>query len=314
MLYPDIKPYAEHALAVDSTHTLYVEECGTPTGLPVIFVHGGPGVGCSVNDRRFFDPQRYRIILFDQRGCGRSTPHGSLENNTTTHLISDMEVIRETLKIERWVVFGGSWGSTLSLLYAQAHPQKVMGLILRGIFLCTEQEINWFYEPGGASRIFPDYWQEYFEFIPPAERSNLLKAYHARLNSEDELLKMAAAKHWALWEARCATLQPCQSIIERFGSAHVALSLARIESHYFMNHIFMEKDAILNNMHKISSIPGIIVHGRYDMICPLENAFALHKAWPQAELHIVQAGHAAMEPAICSALLNATTVMAHHHV
>lgn len=313
-LYPAIKPYTQHHITVDSDHILYVEECGTPSGLPILFVHGGPGAGCTVEDRRFFDPERYRIILFDQRGCGRSTPHGSLENNTTSDLIRDIETIREALAIQCWILFGGSWGSTLSLLYAQSHPDRVMGMILRGIFLCREQEMQWFFQPGGTSRIFPDYWEEFTSFIPQAEQENLIQAYYNRLNSKDELMQMAAAKRWAQWEAQCATLQPCQSIVERFLEPHMALSLAKIETHYFLNHIFIESNQILENMHRLEKIPGIIVHGRYDMICPIDNAFDLHHRWPNSELHIIrEAGHSSMEHCISTALVNATVLMARHH-
>ena len=306
ILYPDIQPYVQHTLAVEPPHTLHIEECGNPAGIPVVFIHGGPGAGCEPYHRRFFDPQRYRIILFDQRGCGRSTPHASLESNTTQALVADMEAIREHLKIEQWLLFGGSWGSTLSLVYAETHPERVMGLVVRGIFLCRPHEIKWFYQQG-ASRLFPDYWQEYLAPIPEVERDDLLKAYHQRLTGDDEMARMAAAKAWSMWEGRTATLQPSESVINHFGDPYTALSLARIECHYFMNDSFLQPDQILRDADKLKGIPGVIVHGRYDAICPLENAWQLSQAWPEAKLRIVaDAGHAASEPGIINALVGAT--------
>ena len=306
ILYPDIQPYVQHTLAVEPPHTLHIEECGNPAGIPVVFIHGGPGAGCEPYHRRFFDPQRYRIILFDQRGCGRSTPHASLENNTTQALVADMEAIREHLKIEKWLLFGGSWGSTLGLVYAETHPERVLGLVARGIFLCRPHEIEWFYQQG-TSRLFPDYWQEYLAPIPEAERDDLLGAYHRRLTGEDEMARMAAAKAWSLWEGRTATLQPSDSVINHFGDPFTALSLARIECHYFMNDSFLEPDQILRDANKLKGIPGVIVHGRYDAICPVENAWQLSQAWPEAKLKIVpDAGHAASEPGIINALVGAT--------
>lgn len=310
-LYPPLKNYAEHQLKVDDIHTLYVEESGNPKGLPVLFVHGGPGAGTTADDRRFFDPERYRIVLFDQRGCGRSTPHGSLENNTTDKLVADMERIREHLGIERWILFGGSWGATLSLCYAQKHTQRVMGMVLRGVFLAREKDLRWFYQEG-ASLIFPDYWEEFISSIPEEERDNLIKAFHKRLLGEDELAKMNAAKHWSLWEGRCATLHPSKSVCDRFSSPHMAVSLARIETHYFINKCFLEPNQILRDLYKLEGIPGIIVHGRYDMVCTLENARALHLSWPGSILHVIRdAGHSATEPSIVDALILATEAMAH---
>ncbi len=309
-LYPEIKPYQKHQIAVGAGHTLYVEESGTPEGLPVVFVHGGPGAGCSKHDRRFFDPEKYRIILFDQRGAGRSTPHAELEDNTTQFLVQDMEVIRTTLDVDQWLLFGGSWGSTLSLVYAQTHPERVLGLILRGIFLCRDQEIDWFYQQG-ASRVFPDYWQDYLQVIPEAERGNMLAAYYKRLTSPNELAKMGAAKAWSLWEGRCATLRPNHDVVDHFSDPHLALSLARIEAHYFMNKAFLEENQILKNANRLEGIPGIIVHGRYDMICPLENAYSLYNLWPDAELDIIRdAGHSSREPGIIDALVKATETFA----
>ncbi len=306
ILSPDIQPYVQHTLAVESPHILHIEECGNPAGIPVVFIHGGPGAGCEPYHRRFFDPQRYRIILFDQRGCGRSTPHASLEGNTTQALVADMEAIREHLKIEKWLLFGGSWGSTLGLVYAETHPERVLGLVARGIFLCRPHEINWFYQQG-ASRLFPDYWQDYLAPIPESERDDLLKAYHQRLTGGDEMARMAAAKAWSLWEGRTATLQLSESVVNHFGDPFTALSLARIECHYFMNDSFLEPDQILRDAHKLAGIPGVIVHGRYDAICPVENAWQLSRAWPEAKLKIVPAaGHAASEPGIINALVGAT--------
>lgn len=310
-LYPEIKPYATHRLAVDKPHQLYIEECGNPEGLPVVFVHGGPGAGCEPYHRRFFDPNVYRIVLFDQRGCGRSTPHADLTGNTTPALVADMEVIRQHLKIDKWVVFGGSWGSTLGLVYAQAHPEMVAGLILRGIFLCSRREIHWFYQDG-ASRIFPDYWEDFLRPIPEAERGDLVRAYYKRLVGDDEVARMAAAKAWSLWEGRAATLQLSKSVVDHFARPSTALSLARIECHYFMNDSFLEDDQILRNAHRLADIPAIIVHGRYDIVCPVENAWALHRAWPQATLKIIaDAGHSASEPGTTDALIKATMTLSH---
>lgn len=309
-LYPEIKPYATHRLAVASPHQIYVEECGNPEGLPVVFVHGGPGAGCEPYHRRFFDPNVYRIVLFDQRGCGRSTPHAELAGNTTQALVADMETIRQHLKIERWVVFGGSWGSTLGLVYTQSYPERVQGLILRGIFLCRPHEIEWFYQQG-ASRIFPDYWEDYLRPIPEAERGDMVRAYYKRLTGDDEVARMAAAKAWSVWEGRAATLRPSKSVIDHFANPSTALSLARIECHYFMNDSFLAPDQILRDAKRLADIPGIIVHGRYDVVCPVENAWSLHRAWPQAQLNIIpDAGHSASEPGITDALVKATMMMA----
>ncbi|MGB4248909.1 MAG: prolyl aminopeptidase [Pseudohongiellaceae bacterium] len=310
VLFPEIKPYATHRLKVSSLHDLYLEEAGNPDGIPIVFVHGGPGAGSDASSRRFFDPDVYRIVVFDQRGAGRSTPHAELEDNTTQTLVADMEAIRHFLKIDKWVLFGGSWGSTLSLVYAQTYPENVMGLILRGIFLCRDEDLQWFYQ-SGASRIFPDYWEDYYEHIPEAERDDMIAAYYRRLIGQDEIARMGAAKNWSLWEGRCLTLRPSVQAVEKFSDPHLAMSLARIEAHYFMNEAFMETNQILNNAHKLHGIPGIIVHGRYDVVCPLDNATALHKLWPDSELLIVRdAGHSALEPGIIDALVRATAEMA----
>lgn len=305
-LYPEIAPYVQHTLAVDPPHSLYVEESGIPEGIPVLFVHGGPGAGCEAYHRRFFDPQRYRIVLFDQRGCGRSTPHGELAGNTSQALVADMERIREHLGIERWVLFGGSWGSTLSLLYAQTHPQRVRALILRGIFLCRPREIAWFYQEG-AGRLFPEAWEEFQSPIPAAERNDMVRAYYRRLTSENELARMQAAKAWAHWEGVTSTLRPSRSVLAHFDAPYTALSLARIECHYFMHDTFLEPDQLLRDAPRLADIPGVIVQGRYDVVCPMESAWALHKAWPRAELRVVSdAGHSASEPGIVDALVTAT--------
>lgn len=304
--YPAIKPYVTHSLTVDALHTLYVEECGNPDGLPVVFLHGGPGAGCEPWHRRFFDPEVYRVVLFDQRGCGRSTPHAELRDNTTPHLVADIERIRAHLGIERWAVFGGSWGSTLALVYAETHPERVLGLILRGIFLCRPAEIRWFYQEG-ASWLFPDYWEEYLRPIPAEERDDLVVAYHRRLTGEDEIARMAAAKAWSRWEGKTSNLLPRKEVVDHFSEPYTALSLARIECHYFMNDSFLEPDQILRDAHRLADIPGVIVHGRYDAVCPLRNAWELHQAWPRAELRVIpDAGHSALEPGTVDALVRAT--------
>lgn len=308
-LYPEIKPYRRDCLSVQPPHKLYIEESGDPDGIPVLFVHGGPGGGCDSRSRCFFDPERYRIILFDQRGCGRSTPHAELENNTTQALVEDMEAIRQHLGIEQWVLFGGSWGSTLSLVYAEQYPERVLGMILRGIFLCRDRELKWFYQDG-ASRVFPDYWEDFEHPIALDRRDNMLAAYYDLLSGDNELARMGAAKAWSLWEGRCATLRPSHETEEHFGDPHVALALARIETHYFMNQAFMDPGQILRNAHKLAGIAGIIVHGRYDMICTLDNAVALNHAWPESTLHIIRdAGHSSSEPSIIDALIRATRDM-----
>lgn len=305
-LYPSIQPYATRALPVDEIHTLHVEECGNPDGIPAVFLHGGPGAGCEAAHRRFFDPARYRIVLFDQRGCGRSTPHAELAQNTTRDLVADLERIREALNIDRWLVFGGSWGSTLALAYAQTHPARVAALVVRGIFLCRDEEIRWFYQ-AGAHRIFPDWWQGFLDPIPADERDDLLHAYHRRLTGQDEIARMAAAKAWSTWEGRTATLLPNPDVQAFFAEPRVALSLARIECHYFVNHSFLEPNQLLRDAHLIAHIPGVIVQGRYDIICPMSSAWELHRAWPTARLVVVpDAGHAAFEVGIRRALVTAT--------
>lgn len=305
-LYPPVEPFKSQMLAVGSGHRLFIEESGNPDGLPVVFMHGGPGAACETYHRRFFNPEIYRIVLFDQRGCGRSTPHAELQGNTTDDLISDIELIRELLGIDQWLVFGGSWGATLGLVYAETYPSRVLGLVLRGIFLCRDRDIHWFYQEG-ASCLLPEAWEKFLEPIPVVERHDMVSAYYARLTGDDEIKRMQAARAWSLWEGGASTLLPKQAVIDHFGQAHTALSLARIECHYFMNHSFLTPDQILSNADRIKDIPGVIVHGRYDMVCPFEQAWALHRAWPQAQLRIIpDAGHSATEPGIIDALVSAT--------
>lgn len=305
-LYPDIEPCRSHRLAVDALHTLHVEECGNLAGLPVVFLHGGPGAGLSAYHRRFFDPARYHIVLFDQRGCGRSTPFAELTDNTTAHLVADIEAIREHLGIERWVVFGGSWGSTLALAYAQAHPERCLGLVLRGIFLGRPQELRWFNEiDGGAGQIFPERWARFVDFIPPAERGSMLDAYWERLTSTDEATRLAAAHAWSAWEGGSTTLIHDPDAAGIFEDPHHAVSVALMEAHYFRHALFLEPGQLLRDVGRIRHIPAAIVHGRYDIICPVTSAWDLSRAWPEASLHIVLAGHSAADPAIVDQLVEA---------
>jgi proline iminopeptidase len=306
-LYPEIAPYQTGTLKVDDRHTLYWEQCGNPDGKPVVMLHGGPGAGCSENMRRFHDPARYRIVLFDQRGAGRSTPHADLHDNSTWDLVADIEKLREHLGIERWQVFGGSWGSTLALAYAETHPQRVTELVLRGIFMLRRWELQWFYQEG-ASRMFPDAWQHYIDAIPPVERGDLISAFHRRLTSDDGETRLAAARAWAIWEGGTSYLRIPPDYADTHGNAEFALAFARIENHYFVNGGFFEvEDQLLRDAHRIADIPGVIVHGRYDVVCPIQSAFDLHKAWPKAELLVSPtAGHSAFEAENASALVEAT--------
>jgi proline iminopeptidase len=309
--FPAIRPYSTETISVTEPHRLYLEQSGNPEGIPVLFVHGGPGGGTRPIDRCFFDPDKYRIILFDQRGSGKSTPHAALDDNNTDALVADIETLREHLGIDRWVIFGGSWGSTLGLVYAQTYPECVMGLMLRGIFLCRDEDIQWFYQRG-ASQVFPDYWLQYEQIIPLAERGDMLGAYYTRLTGDNEFERMAAAKAWSVWEGRCATLRANESLVEHFANPHLAMAMARIEAHFFINKAFLEPDQILNNCHRLKNIPGYIVHGRYDMVCPVNQAFDLSKAWPEAQLTIIaDAGHASGEPGTTDALIRATESLAH---
>lgn len=305
-LYPAIDPYVRHTLSVDPPHRVYVEECGNPGGIPVLFVHGGPGGGCEPYHRQFFDPDRYRIILFDQRGCGRSTPHASLDGNNTQALLSDIETIREHLNVERWLIFGGSWGSTLGLLYAESFPQRVVGLVLRGIFLCRSRDVSWFYQ-NGASRLFPDYWKEFISQIQPDRRDNLVSAYYQLLTGADEVKRLSAARAWSIWEGRTSTLESRAALVNRFGDSHIALSMARIECHYFVHNAFIQENQILDQAKHLKGIPGVIVHGRYDVVCPVDQAWLLHQHWSDSRLVIVPgSGHSTSEPAMVDPLIRAT--------
>ena len=306
-LYPDIEPYDSGLLPVDERHTLYYEQCGNPGGKPVVMLHGGPGAGCGAKMRRFHDPAHYRIVLFDQRGSGRSTPHADLVGNDTWSLVADIEKLRTHLGIERWQVFGGSWGSTLALAYAETHPQRVSELVLRGIFMLRRWELQWFYQEG-CSRLFPDAWEQYLAPIPVVERGDLISAYYRRLTSPDEGTRLAAARSWSVWEAATSLLLQDADFIQGHEDAHFALSFARIENHYFVNGGFFEvEDQLLRDAHRLHGIPGAIVHGRYDVVCPLQNAWDLHKAWPQAKLLITPgSGHSAFEPENTAALVEAT--------
>lgn len=309
-LYPEIEPYQSGMLAVGDGHNLYYEQSGNPNGKPVIALHGGPGGGSSPGMRRFFNPDIYRIIIVDQRGAGKSTPHASLENNTTWDLVADIEVLRESLEIRRWQVFGGSWGSTLALAYAQTHPEHVTELVLRGIFMLRPKEIHWFYQHG-ASEIFPDRWQHYLAPIPENERDDLLTAYHKRLTSDDEATRLTAARAWSVWEGSTSFLHPNDTAADQFGEAMHALAMARIECHYFMNDGFMSPNQLINNIDRIRHIPAVIVQGRYDVVCPMISAWELRQAWREVDLQIVvDAGHSAFEPGNAAALVTATDTFA----
>ena len=304
-LYPEIEPHATGKLALDPPHEMYWEQCGNPGGAPVVFLHGGPGAGSTPANRRYFDPEHYRIILFDQRGAGRSTPLGALEGNETGTLVADIEALRVSLGIERWVVFGGSWGSTLALAYAEAHPQRCRALVLRGIFLCRRQEIDWFLY--GMRRFFPDAWAEFAGHLPPGERDDLLVNYHRRLIDPDPAAHMPAALAWARYEGTCSTLLPSAETVTEFGRDALALGLARIEAHYFINDIFLPENALLENVDHIRAIPATIVQGRYDMVCPINTAETLVQAWPEADYIVVpDAGHSSLEPGIRAELVGAT--------
>jgi proline iminopeptidase len=306
-MYPPLDARRVERLKVSDLHELYLEESGNPEGKPVVFLHGGPGGGTDAKHRRFFHPDRYRIVLFDQRGCGKSTPHACIEQNTTWDLVDDIERVREHLRIERWQVFGGSWGSTLALAYAQKHPRRVTELVLRGIFLLRRREIAWFYQQG-ASAIFPDLWEAYLEHIPPAERDDLLMAYHRRLTSDDPRVRLEAARRWSGWEGATSKLLPDLDFASRYEEDEHALAMARIEAHYFVNRGFLETDEqLLRDVPRIRHIPAVIVQGRYDVVCPIDSAWALHRAWPEADFVVSpDAGHSAFEPANNRALVAAT--------
>lgn len=305
-LYPEIEPWFQHWLPVGDGHELYVEQSGNPDGMPVMVLHGGPGGGCSPRMRRYFDPARWRIILFDQRGAGQSRPFGCLQANTTDHLLADIATLREALGLERFMLFGGSWGATLALLYAQRHPAHVSALVLRGVFLCRDQDLAWLYQDG-ASRIQPEAWAAFNAPIPEAERGDLVGAYHRRLSAADAEPELAA--RWAAWEGACATLLPSAAVMAGFQSR--ALALARLEAHYFVHRGFMPEGGVLSGMHRLAGLPGVIVHGRYDMVCPVQQATLLQAHWPGSELEIVpDAGHSASEPGLERALVAAVARMA----
>ncbi|WP_281981163.1 prolyl aminopeptidase [Thalassorhabdomicrobium marinisediminis] len=301
-LYPPIEPFDQRMLDVGDGHTLYVEQSGNPDGLPVVVFHGGPGGGCSPMMRRYFDPARYRIILFDQRGCGRSRPHARVEDNTTWHLVADIERIRETLGLDRWLVFGGSWGATLALIYAQAHPDHVAYLILRGVFLSTKRELDWFYQ-GGAGVFWPENWKQFEDLIPVDERHDMIAAYHRRLFSSDLAEEARYARAWTAWENGLASIET--NGIGGSGPSDYARAFARLENHYFSNGCFLNEDQqILSNMDRIGHVPGVIVQGRFDMICPPLSAYTLAQAWPAARISFVaKAGHALSEPGITAELV-----------
>ena len=306
-LYPEIEPHSTGTLRVSSLHSIYYEESGNPDGKPVVFLHGGPGGGTDPKQRRFFDPQAYRIVLFDQRGCGQSTPHAELRENTTWDLVADIEKLRSHLAIDRWQVFGGSWGSTLALAYAQTHPRRVSELVLRGIFLLRRSELLWFYQDG-ASALFPDAWEAFLAPIPSAERGDLMKAYHRRLTSDDPATRLEAARAWSVWEASTSFLLQRPDYIANAAGDDFALAFARIEAHYFVHRGFLEREQqLIENIGRLRHIPSVIVQGRYDVVCPMASAWQLHRAWPEAELVVVpDAGHSAFEPGILEALVAAT--------
>ncbi|NOX73936.1 MAG: prolyl aminopeptidase [Alphaproteobacteria bacterium] len=302
LLYPSIGPFDQRMMKVSGGHRIYVEQCGNPKGKPVVVLHGGPGGGCSPAMRRFFNPETYRIILFDQRGCGRSKPHASVENNTTWDLVADIEAIRESLKIDNWIVFGGSWGATLSLIYGQAHPERVNALVLRGVFLMTKPELDWFYG-GGAGKFWPEKWAKFIEVIPADERGDIIAAYHKRLFGDDMVVQTKYARAWSSWESGLAVLEPGEN--RGLSPAEYARAFARLENHYFTNDGFLAEDqAILSNLHKLADIPGFVVQGRYDMICPPTSAHALVQGWPKAKLTMIPtAGHALSEVGITAELV-----------
>lgn len=305
-LYPAIKPYAQHELIVSKPHVLYVEETGNPEGIPVIVLHPGPGAEADPHLRRFFDPQRYRIILFEQRGCGRSTPHLEVNENNTQLLLDDIDAIRDFLGLSEFVLSGGGWGSLLALLYAQKYPQQIKALLLHQVFLGRQQDIDWFYKQG-ASLVYPDYWQEFISQVPDDMLNNIPQYYADCLQGSNDLIRMSAAKNWALWQARCSSLQPHLYVIDQYSDPHFALALATLESHYINNHYFIEENQVMNNVNKIRHIPTYIIHGRFDLVSPLDSAWTLHQAIPASNLRIVRdAGHSDRESGIIDAIIYAT--------
>ena len=305
-LYPPIEPYETGMLDVGDGHLIRYERVGTPGAKPAVFLHGGPGGGISPEHRRLFDPARYDLMLFDQRGCGQSQPHAGLEANTTWHLVADIERLRERVGVDRWLVFGGSWGSTLALAYAQKHPERVSELVLRGIYTVTRAELQWYYQ-FGVSEMFPDKWEKFQAPIPEAERGDMIAAYRKRLTGDDPVARIEAARAWSVWEGETITLLPNPALAETHADDHFALAFARLENHYFVHDAWLEQGQLLREAHRLHGIPGVIVHGRYDMPCPARYAWALHKAWPEAEFHLIEgAGHAYSEPGILDRLLSAT--------
>lgn len=310
ILYPSIKNFETHHLKVDDKHSLYIEESGNPNGIPVIYLHSGPGIGSDKYQRRFFDPEVYRIILYDQRGAGRSTPHAELKDNTTQHLVDDLEAIREHLNIDSWILFGSSWGSLLALVYSIQNPERVSGLVVHSTFLGRQQDIDWVYKEG-TNIFFPDYWDDFVKILSTGERANPLQAYHDKLRSADELTRMGSAKHWSMFQAQCSTLQPHNQTVDHLLDPKVAVGLVNIETHYFINNCFLEENYILDNIDKIADIPGFIVHGRYDAICPVKNAWELNQVWTKAQLYLVRdAGHSDKEPGMIDALIRVSNKIA----
>ncbi|HLF38660.1 MAG TPA: prolyl aminopeptidase [Burkholderiales bacterium] len=304
-LFPEIEPYSAGILKLDGVHAMYWEQSGNPEGAPVLFLHGGPGAGASAAHRRFFDPVHFRIVIFDQRGAGRSTPLGELRDNTTLHLVADIERLRDHLGIERWLVFGGSWGSTLALAYGEAHPERCAGFILRGVFLCRSSEIEWFLY--GLRTLFPEAWRTFAEVIPATERGDLLAAYYRRLADPDPAVHVPAARAWSTYEGVCSTLLPSAETVAHFAGDGVSLGLARVEAHYFSHGIFLPENSLLGNVGRLRHLPCIIVQGRYDAVCPIATADEVHRAWPESEYIVVpDAGHSAWEPGIRAELVRAT--------
>ncbi|MBB4065572.1 prolyl aminopeptidase [Gellertiella hungarica] len=305
-LYPITEPYATGHLDVGDGHVIHWERVGKPGGKPAVFLHGGPGGGINPMQRGFFNPEIYDVVLFDQRGCGKSTPHANLEANTTWHLVADIERLREMVGVEKWQVFGGSWGSTLALAYAETHPERVTELLLRGVYTLTRAELDWYYQ-FGVSEMFPEKWERFIAPIPPEERHEMMLAYNRRLTGSDRALQIACAKAWSLWEGETITLLPDAGNSSTFVQDDFALAFARIENHFFVNAGWLEEGQLIRNADRLKDIPGVIIHGRYDMPCPLRYAWALHKAWPKAHFEIIEgAGHSAMEPGITDALVRAT--------
>jgi len=309
-LFPPIDPYESGRLPLDGGHVMYWEQSGNPNGIPVVFLHGGPGAGATPVHRRFFDPAAYRVVIYDQRGAGRSQPQGLLEDNTTPHLVADIETLRVHLGVERWLVFGGSWGSTLAIAYGEAYPDRCLGFVLRGIFLGRQSELDWFLY--GMRTVFPETWDRLVDLLDPSERDDILNGYHRRLLNPDKAVHLPAARAWSAYEGACSTLLPSPETVAAFSGDALAYALSRIETHYFVNDLFMAENALLNDIGRIRHLPGVIVQGRYDMVCPIGTANELHRAWPEADYVVIpDAGHSAMEPGIRAALVRATESLKH---